>query len=52
MGGILFDRASSSPDPRWHTIGELVGEAAERFADREFLRFPGASLSFGVHAFT
>ena len=51
MSGILFDRARVSPDPRWRTIGELVGDAAERFADREFLRFPGASLSFaGVHA--
>jgi len=51
VSGILFDRARVSPDPRWRTIGELVGDAAERFADREFLRFPGASLSFaGVHA--
>ena len=51
MSGILFDRARSSPDPGWCTIGELVGDAAERFADREFLRFPGASLSFaGAHA--
>ena len=51
MGGILFDRARSSPDPGWRTIGELLGDAAERFADREFLRFPGASLSFaGAHA--
>src|SRR5262249_61512607 len=48
---MLFDRARSSPDPGWGTIGELVGDAAERFADREFLRFPGVSLSFaGVHA--
>ena len=46
MSGILFDRARSSPDPRWRTIGELVAEAAERFAGREFLRFPGASLTF------
>ena len=51
MSGILFDRARSSPDPSWRTIGELVGDAAQRFADREFLRFPGASLSFaGAHA--
>ena len=46
MSGILFDRARSSPDPRWRTIGGLVAEAAERFAGREFLRFPGASLTF------
>jgi acyl-CoA synthetase (AMP-forming)/AMP-acid ligase II len=38
--GILFDRAESSPDPRWRTIGELAGTAANSFADREFLRFP------------
>ena len=51
MSGILFDRARSSPDPSWRTIGELVGDAAERFTDREFLRFPGESLSFaGAHA--
>jgi acyl-CoA synthetase (AMP-forming)/AMP-acid ligase II len=51
VSGILSDRARSGPDPGWRTIGELVGDAAERFADREFLRFPGASLSFaGVHA--
>jgi acyl-CoA synthetase (AMP-forming)/AMP-acid ligase II len=51
VSGILFDRARSSPDPGWRTIGELVGDAAERFADREFLRFPGTSLSFaGAHA--
>ena len=43
MSGILFDRARSGPDPRWRTIGELVGDAAKRFADREFLRFPGES---------
>jgi acyl-CoA synthetase (AMP-forming)/AMP-acid ligase II len=41
----LFDRARSSPDPRWRTIGGLVAEAAGRFAGREFLRFPGASLT-------
>jgi hypothetical protein len=41
---ILFDRARSSTDPGWCTIGELAGDAAERFVDREFLRFPGASL--------
>jgi len=51
VSGVLFDRARSSPDPRWRTISELVAEAAERFADREFLRFPAASLTFaGVHA--
>lgn len=51
MSGILFDRALSSPDPRWRTIGEVVAAAAGRFADREFLRFPGASLTFaGAHA--
>ena len=50
MSGILFDRARSSPDPRWGTIGELVREAAERSGDREFLRFPGVSLTFAeVH---
>jgi acyl-CoA synthetase (AMP-forming)/AMP-acid ligase II len=50
VGGILFDRDRSSPDPRWRTIGELVREAAERFGDREFLRFPDTSLTFGeVH---
>jgi acyl-CoA synthetase (AMP-forming)/AMP-acid ligase II len=46
VSGILFDRARSSPDPRWGTIGELVREAAERSGDREFLRFPGVSLTF------
>jgi acyl-coenzyme A synthetase/AMP-(fatty) acid ligase len=46
VSGILFDRARSSPDPRWRTIGGLVAEAAGRFAGREFLRFPGASLTF------
>jgi acyl-CoA synthetase (AMP-forming)/AMP-acid ligase II len=51
VSGILFDRARSSPDPRWRTIGELVAAAAERFAGGEFLRFPGASLTFaGAHA--
>jgi len=51
VSGVLFDRARSSPDPRWRTIGELVGDAAERCADREFLRFPGVSVSFaGAHA--
>jgi acyl-CoA synthetase (AMP-forming)/AMP-acid ligase II len=50
VSGILFDRARSSPDPRWGTIGELVREAAERSGDREFLRFPGVSLTFAdVH---
>ena len=50
MSGILFDRARSSPDPRWGTIGELVREAAQRSGDREFLRFPGVSLTFAeVH---
>ena len=46
MSGIVFDRARSGPDPRWGTIGELVAEAAERYGDREFLRFPGVSLTF------
>jgi acyl-CoA synthetase (AMP-forming)/AMP-acid ligase II len=47
---ILFDRARSSPDPRWGTIGELVRDAAERSGDAEFLRFPGTSLTFAeVH---
>ena len=51
MSGILFDRARLSLDPSWRTIGELVADAAELFADREFLRFPGASLSFAdAHA--
>ena len=50
MSGILFDRVRSSPEPRWGTIGELVREAAQRAGDQEFLRFPGASLSFAdVH---
>jgi acyl-CoA synthetase (AMP-forming)/AMP-acid ligase II len=50
VGGILFDRGRSGPDPRWGTIGELVREAAERAGDREFLRFPGVSLTFAdVH---
>ena len=50
MGGILFDRARSSPDPRWGTIGELVRRAAARYGDQEFLRFPAASLTFAeVH---
>jgi acyl-CoA synthetase (AMP-forming)/AMP-acid ligase II len=50
VSGILFDRARSGPDPRWDTIGELVREAAERAGDREFLRFPGVSLTFAdVH---
>ena len=40
--GILFDRARSGPDPRWPTIGELVGEAAGLHPDQEFLRFPGS----------
>jgi acyl-CoA synthetase (AMP-forming)/AMP-acid ligase II len=48
--GILFDRDRAGPDPRWGTVGELVREAAERAGDREFLRFPGASLTFAdVH---
>lgn len=46
MTGILFDRARSSPDPPWRTIGELAGQAARMFADREFLRFPEGSLTF------
>jgi acyl-CoA synthetase (AMP-forming)/AMP-acid ligase II len=51
--GILFDRAYASPDPRWRTVGELVGEAAALFGDREFLRFPGASWTFaGVHDYS
>jgi acyl-CoA synthetase (AMP-forming)/AMP-acid ligase II len=51
VSGIVFDRARSGPDPRWGTIGELVAEAAERYGDREFLRFPGVSLTFAeVHA--
>jgi len=51
VSGILFDRALSSPDPRWRTIGELVAAAAGQFADREFLRSPGASLTFAdAHA--
>ena len=51
MSGIAFGRARSSPDPRWDTIGELVRDAAERSGDREFLRFPGTSLTFAeVHA--
>jgi acyl-CoA synthetase (AMP-forming)/AMP-acid ligase II len=41
MTGIVSDRASASPDPRWRTIGELAEDAANLFADREFLRFPG-----------
>ena len=46
--GILFDRARSGPDPRWRTIGELVGEAAELHPEQEFLRFPGSPpLTFG-----
>jgi acyl-CoA synthetase (AMP-forming)/AMP-acid ligase II len=50
VSGILFDRARSSPDPRWGTIGEPVREAAQRSGDREFLRFPGVSLTFAeVH---
>jgi acyl-CoA synthetase (AMP-forming)/AMP-acid ligase II len=50
VGGILFDRDRADPDPRWATVGELVREAAERAGDREFLRFPGASLTFAdVH---
>ena len=50
MSGILFDRARSSPQPRWATIGELVRDAAQRAGDQECLRFPGASLSFAdVH---
>jgi acyl-CoA synthetase (AMP-forming)/AMP-acid ligase II len=51
VSGILFDRARSSPDLRWGTIGELVREAAQRSGDREFLRFPpGVSLTFAeVH---
>lgn len=53
MSGILFDHASSSPNGRWRTIGELVGEAAGLFADREFLRFPEASLTFAeVHEYS
>lgn len=47
MSGILFDRARSGPDPRWGTIGELAADAAQRCGDREFLRFTGASLTFG-----
>jgi acyl-CoA synthetase (AMP-forming)/AMP-acid ligase II len=46
VSGILFDRADAGPDPRWTTIGELVRDAAERSGDREFLRFPGMSLTF------
>jgi acyl-CoA synthetase (AMP-forming)/AMP-acid ligase II len=53
MTGILFDRAQTSPGPRWHTIGELVRGAAERFADREFLRCPEMSLTFAeVHEYS
>ena len=48
MSGILFDRARSSPDPPWGTIGELVREAAERSGGQEFLRFPGVSLTFAA----
>src|ERR1700684_2412676 len=46
MTDILFGRAQSGPDPRWQTISELVRESAERYADREFLRFPQTSLTF------
>jgi acyl-CoA synthetase (AMP-forming)/AMP-acid ligase II len=46
VSGILFERTRSSPDPPWGTIGELVREAAERSGNQEFLRFPGASLTF------
>jgi acyl-CoA synthetase (AMP-forming)/AMP-acid ligase II len=46
MTDILFGRAQSDPDPRWQTISELVRESAERYADREFLRFPQTSLTF------
>jgi acyl-CoA synthetase (AMP-forming)/AMP-acid ligase II len=50
VSGILFDRARVGPDPSWGTIGELVSEAAQRCGGREFLRFPGASLTFAdVH---
>jgi hypothetical protein len=50
VSGILFDRARVGPDPHWGTIGELVSEAAQRCGGQEFLRFPGASLTFAdVH---
>jgi acyl-CoA synthetase (AMP-forming)/AMP-acid ligase II len=49
--GILFSRAGSSPEPRWRTVGELVGDAAGRFAGREFLRFPAGPMTFAeAHA--
>jgi acyl-CoA synthetase (AMP-forming)/AMP-acid ligase II len=38
--GTPFDRAGAGPDPPWRTIGELAGDAANLFADTEFLRFP------------
>jgi acyl-CoA synthetase (AMP-forming)/AMP-acid ligase II len=52
---VLFDRAGASPEPRWRTIGELVAEAAERFADQEFLHFArfDESLTFAeVHEYS
>ncbi|MEV5981903.1 AMP-binding protein [Streptomyces sp. NPDC052114] len=45
-GAVLFDRARSGSRPRWRTIGELLGDAAERYGDWEFLRFPERSISF------
>ncbi|MCG5219399.1 AMP-binding protein [Streptosporangium soli] len=33
-------------DPRWTSLPELVRDAAGRFGDREFLRFPEGSLTF------
>ncbi|BCK72927.1 acyl-CoA synthetase [Streptomyces libani subsp. rufus] len=45
-GAILFNRAHADPKPRWKTIGELLADAAERYGEWEFLRFPDESLSF------
>jgi acyl-CoA synthetase (AMP-forming)/AMP-acid ligase II len=51
MTGIAF--GSAGPEPRWRTIGELVEDAANSFADSEFLRFPegagpASRQSFGM----
>jgi acyl-CoA synthetase (AMP-forming)/AMP-acid ligase II len=36
----------AGPEPRWGTITELLGEAADRYGPKEFLRFSDGSLSF------
>ncbi|WP_244164705.1 class I adenylate-forming enzyme family protein [Streptomyces silaceus] len=45
-GAVLFDPARAGSRPRWRTIGELLRDAAGRYDDWEFLRFPEGSLSF------